>query len=239
MATSPPAKWAHVFNLSDGNMNQTKPSQQGFTLVELLVVISIILMLATFGVTKFIAGKRDAQLVASRDHLNQIYFHLKRYENKKGRMPAKRKDGTIDSGSAFLLSIFDDVFLDKTANNAKIFFCPSLSQPALSDDNLEDTVTPETIHYAGRNQEEKEFKVGRSTMKKSSSIVIACNKPYFENEMPHAGDYLAVVFLDGSSGEFSREDYGPDWSSEDPLSIGPESPVEALHGLSGSAEDDY
>lgn len=219
-------------------MNQTNPSQQGFTLVELLVVISIILLLATFGVTKFIAGKRDAELVASKDNLNQIHFHLKRFEEKKGRLPGKRSDGSYDSGSAFLLAIFDDVFLDRTANYGKIFFCPSLSSPALTDDNLEDTVTPETIHYAGRNQEDKEYKVGRTTMKRGSSIVIASNKPLFENEQPHAGDYLAVLFLDGSIGEFSREDFGSDWGKEEPLTIGPESPVDALKGLAGS-DDDY
>ena len=220
-------------------MNQIKPSQHGFTLVELLVVISIILMLATFGVTKFIAGKRDAELVASKDNLGQIYFHLKRYETKKGRLPGKRKDGGIDSGSSFVLAIWDGVLLEKTKNNAKIFFCPSLSAPALSEDNLDDTVLPETIHYAGRTQSEKEYRVGRTTARGTSKTILACNKPIFENEMPHAGNALAVIYMNGSPGEISREEFGADWGEDEPLAIGPESPIEALQGLSGSAEDDY
>ena len=220
-------------------MNQTPSSRSGFTLVELLVVISIILLLATFGVSKFIDSKRDAELAGSKDHLNQIYTHLLRYETKKGRLPGKRKDGGYDSGSAFVLAIWGDPVLEKSVNNADIFFCPSLPKPPLDEENLEDMITPENIHYAGRNQEEREYRVGRTTAKGSSKIIIACNKPVFDGTMPHAGRSLAVVYMNGSTKEITREDFGDDWGEEEPLIIGPESPVEALHGLSGSPEDDY
>ncbi len=222
---------------SDPIMNSPRPSQHGFTLVELLVVISIILLLATFGVTKFIEGKRDAEMVTSQDHLGQILYHLKRFETKKRSLPIKRKDGSYFTGSEFVLAIWDDAILDKTANNAKIFFCPSLAQPPLTEDNLEDMVTAESIHYAGRTQENKDFRIGRSTQGKPSKTIVACNKPLFEGQIPHAGRALAVIYLDGSSGEISREDFGPDWGDDEPLAIGEESPVEALQGLSGAGDD--
>ena len=205
-------------------MQQQLHNQRGFTLVELLVVITIILLLASWGVTKFIGAQRDAELAKSKDNLGQIYFHLKRYENKKRRLPK-------ESGAEFLLAIWGKPFLEKTKNNAEIFFCPSLGAPGLEEDEevLDELVTPEGIHYTGRNQADKLYKVGRTTMEGASKTVIASNKPNFDGETPHAGNYLAVLYLSGQTGHFEATDWGD--NAEEGLSIGEGSPVEALQGL--------
>ncbi|MCA9320383.1 MAG: hypothetical protein KDB53_06600, partial [Planctomycetes bacterium] len=134
------------------------------------------------------------------------------------------------SGSEFVLSIWGKPFLEKTKNNAEIFFCPSLAAPPLKDDEevLDEWVTPEGIHWAGRNQADKEYRVGRSTREGSSKTVIVCNKPRVDGEKPHAGNYLAVLYLNGSVGHFEVSEWG---EGADYLSIGPESPIEALQGM--------
>ena len=204
-------------------MIKTPRPSGGFTLIELLVVITIILLLASWGVTRFIAAQRDAELAKSEDNLSQIYFHLKRYEEKKRRLPSQ-------SGPDFLLAIWGKPFLEKTKNNAQIFFCPSLSAPPLTDDEevLEEWVNAENISYTGRNQADKEFRVGRTTQAGASKIIIACNKPIVNGEIPHHGQYLAVVYLNGVTGHLEANLWGED---PDLLVVGPDSPVEAVRGI--------
>ncbi|MEE9395110.1 MAG: type II secretion system protein [Planctomycetota bacterium] len=203
----------------------------GFTLVELLVVISIIMVIAGFGITKVLSMRKEANLAASKERLGQIYFQMNIYEGKKKRMPTA-------SGSDFLLQIWGRPFLAKSVNNSAIFFCESLARPPVSDETIDEDVTGGTIHWAGRNQAEKRYKVGRISSTGASKKIIACNKPLVDGEMPHAGDYLAVLYLNGAVSEIGRDDYPDDWDQEGVLEIGENSPIEALIPLIGSPEDD-
>ena len=212
-------------------MNHPQRSAAGFTLVELLVVISIIMVIAGFGITKVLSMRKEANLAASKERLGQIYFQINRYEGKKKRLPTA-------SGSDFVLSIWGSPYLEKSENNSAIFFCESLSRPPVEDETIDEDVTGGTIHWAGRNQGEKRFKIGRIASKGASKKIIACNKPLVDNEMPHAGDYLAVLYLDGTTSEIGRDEYPDDWDQEAVLEIGENSPIEALIPLAGSPEDD-
>ncbi|MCB9831671.1 MAG: prepilin-type N-terminal cleavage/methylation domain-containing protein [Planctomycetes bacterium] len=214
-------------------MNQTRARQTGFTLIELLVVMTIIVILGGLGIPRLIEAMREAEMTKSKGNLENIYAGIMSYERKNGRIPGKQADGTTVSGSAFVCAVWGDPYIEKSMKNAEMFFCASLSAPPLTEENVDEWVTPENIHWAGLNQDDKNYAKGRTTAKNTSKTVIICNKPLFENEMPHAGRSLAVLYLDGHVGQFDRDQWGEDWSDEEPLSIGPESPVEALQGLQG------
>lgn len=211
-------------------MKHPQASQKGFTLVELLVVISIILVLATFGITKLVGARRDAQQAKSQDNLSSIYFQLTRYASKKKGLPRKV------SGSEFVMAIWGPPYLEKSVRDAEILFDASMTMPELTDDNLDEEVTASSIHWAGRNQGEKRYRVGRLTAKNSSNIVIVCNKPSAGAEQPHQGELLCVLYLSGAVGVIEKSEWGEDW--DDILTIGPESPVEKLQGLAGHPDDE-
>ena len=211
-------------------MNTTTQRQRGFTLIELLVVISIILLLATFGLSKLLSAQRDAELATSKDRLGQIYLQLQRHENAKRKLPS-------ESGSEFVLAIWGGRFLEKSANNAQIFFDASMAMPELTDDNLDEEVTPEYIHWAGRNQADRAYRFARLTGKNASKTVLVCNKPLVGGELPHQGNLLCVLYASGHVGEIDAAEF--EVEEGEPLLIGPESPVEALQGLIGDDADEY
>jgi prepilin-type N-terminal cleavage/methylation domain-containing protein len=203
---------------------KTPQGQQGFTLIELLIVIAIIGLLATLGLTYIMGSRDEAYLGVAEQRLKEIHFHLAAYERRKGKLPA-------ESGPEFLLAVWGGSGVEKSANNAKLWFCPSLGDEEVTDETVDEDITPETIHWTGRNQAEKKYKLRRSNMKGASKTIIASNKSVFANTMPHAGKFLAVLYLNGATGSFERADWGDDWGAEEPLIVGPDSPIEALHGL--------
>jgi prepilin-type N-terminal cleavage/methylation domain-containing protein len=195
---------------------------RGFTLVELLVVISIIMMIAGFGLVKMQGVWTDAKKTACEQNLKDIHAQLFRYQSAKGRLPSK-------SGSAFVMEVWGDPFVEKSVQNAKIFFCPSQPLPELTDATLEEQMTPANIHYAGRKQE-KPYRFAMLDGKDASKTIICCDKPDIDGTPPHKGHCLCVLYANGSTGQILSADFGP----EGILSIGPDSPVEALQGLEAS-----
>ena len=211
-------------------MQHQRTRSAGFTLVELLVVISIIALLAGFGLTKLMSARRTAEKAACEENLRLIYSEftvrdMKR--GKKGGMPTKV------SGSDFVLSIWGNP-LEKSEKNSEIFFCPSQKVPDLEDEEI-DELTGDLIHYAGRNQADKEYRVTRISNKGATEKVIVCDKPFVDGQEPHAGECLCVLYLSGHTEQFERDL----WGEDEEMSIGESSPVEALQGLIGAEGEDY
>ena len=201
----------------------------GFTLVELLVVIAILALLGGLAITKIRGIQIDAKKGACEQQLKDIHAHLRRYElnrNRGGKLPKA-------SGSDFILAIWGDPFVEKSANNSKLFFCPSLGDEGLSDEEAEDDMDGALIHYAGRDQEN--HRVRTTDQKNSSKIIIACDKPLVDSAEPHSGHCLCVLYLNGATGQIERDSWGDD---VEVMTIGEESPVEALQGVVGSPDDD-
>ena len=216
------------------HMNPMLPRQRGFTLIELLVVISIILLLATLGLTKIMGARRDAEMTASLGRLGDIYAEFQRYERKS---KTKRLPGKKHSGSDFVMAIWGGRYIEKSVNTAGVMFCASLGMPEISDETIDEDVTAATIHWAGRTQADRNYAVGKLSDKGASKTIIVCNKPITDEGIPHQGEALAVLYLSGHTGELTKDLWGDD--DIEVLTIGPESPVEALQGLSGSPEDEY
>lgn len=60
---------------------------RAFTLIELLIVIAIIGILATFMMTALAAAKKKAQITVAKSHINAIKAALAAYETDMGRYP--------------------------------------------------------------------------------------------------------------------------------------------------------
>lgn len=212
-------------------MTRTSPKQAGFTLVELLVVITIISLLAAMGISKIIGVRREADKTACKERLGTLYSELKLYETKK----VNNKRLPTVSGSYFVLAVWGEPFIDREAKNFDNFLCPSLGMPILDEDAGDykdlDLLAENGTHFAGRNQGEKEYRVGRTTSKGASKKIIICNKPLVEGEEPHAGECLCVLYLDGSTGVIERAAFGESFDDVEEMTIGEDSPVEALRGL--------
>jgi len=75
---------------------------RGFTLVELLIVISIMMILVTITVTQFQTAKRKAADVARKSDLNGVSKALLMYFADYGKFPAASGPGEIMIGGAAL-----------------------------------------------------------------------------------------------------------------------------------------
>jgi prepilin-type N-terminal cleavage/methylation domain-containing protein len=221
-------------------MNRQSSGRSGFTLVELLVVIAIMAMLGTWGVLKMQSIFVESKKKTCQQNLSSLHTQLKLYETKYGHLPmVSDRDKTVSekryiSGSAMLLAVWGDPFVEATPSNGKYWYCPSQTSVNLTEENFEALMTPENIHYAARNQEDAQYRVGQLDVKDSSRKILACDKPNVDGGEPHKGHCLCVVYCDGHTGEIERAEFG---GKEAQLEIGANSPVEALKAVVGAPGD--
>jgi len=119
---------------SGGTMNTTPPnSQSGFTLVELLVVISIIALLAGLATPALQNARREGFKVADVNNLKQIGTSIKLFSNDyDGMFPIKWESGkdvsamkTADASNAN--DAFRALFGTSTLKDERIFFTQGTS----------------------------------------------------------------------------------------------------------------
>lgn len=72
---------------------------KGFTLVELLVTITILAMLATIGMSQFGTAQRKSRDVRRKGDLDGVYKALQAYYADYGRFPASTVGGSISVGT--------------------------------------------------------------------------------------------------------------------------------------------
>lgn len=84
---------------TDSRRYQERTSRQGFTLVELLLVVAILATLATVVAVKFGGQGEQARIAATRTSISNIKTAVEAYEIRMGRYPNSLEDLTVGTDS--------------------------------------------------------------------------------------------------------------------------------------------
>jgi type II secretion system protein G len=122
--------------------------RQGFTLVELLIVVIILAILAAIVVPQFVASTDDARLAALDSNLRNIRAAVALYNQQHGEYPAANGDGTAlaNTEAAFLsqLTTFTDADGDAQAtSDATHIYGPYLTRSTMPADPFLNVATVE------------------------------------------------------------------------------------------------
>jgi len=204
----------------------------GFTLIEMLAVMAIILILMTFLVPRIKTAIDQGKITACRANLAELYKQLLVYDMKHGDLPK-------GSGVKFFAAVIADGDLEDTPENAKKMSCPAVKPNALLglaslDDPREwykhlDQIDGTYSAYAGRNT--KQFPL-RSFPGSGEEALIADDNDGDEQNHPTT---TCVLWADGTVTTIELLELrhkGLLTEDEKVLKVGPDSPVEALRKLS-------
>jgi prepilin-type N-terminal cleavage/methylation domain-containing protein len=107
-------------------------ADSGFSLVELLVVLVLLIILTVMGTSKFNASARRKDLAACKLNLQKVYLALSIYRNDNSAYPTLK--GAEKSEEALSLLV------PKSTTTTEIFICPGSRDDAL----------PESVRFANR-----------------------------------------------------------------------------------------
>ncbi len=129
---------------------------KGFTLIEMLVVISIISLLAIFLLPNVLGASERASQLADQKNLQEIYSNLRLYKDKRKHYP-------LHGGHKLLLGPWVDGIIEKSDLNRDRYFRPGTNDPyalSLRQTPLNelwvryDDLSSSDTHYAGLNKKE-------------------------------------------------------------------------------------
>jgi prepilin-type N-terminal cleavage/methylation domain-containing protein len=203
----------------------------GFTLIEILAVIAIILILMTFLLPRVVTAIQQAKVTGCQANLQQLYKDLVVYHMKHERLPT-------GSGVKFFAALITDGDIENTAKNAKRMTCPGVETSALAGlaalkdpedwfKNI-DVVDGTFSAYAGRDM--KHFPL-RSWPGSGKEPLIADDND--DGQMNHPTS-TCVLWADGSTTVIELlelREKGLLTADDKLLKVGPESPVESLRHL--------
>ena len=210
--------------------NRRQALRAGFTLIEILAVIAIILILMTFLLPRVVTAIQQGKVTACQANLQQLYKDLVVYHMKHERLPT-------GSGVKFFAALITDGDVENTAKNAKRMTCPAVETSALPGiaaikdpeewfKNI-DVVDGSFSAYAGRDM--KQFPL-RSWPGSGKEPLIADDN---DGEMNHPTS-TCVLWADGTTTVIELlelREKGLLTADDKLLKVGPESPVESLRHL--------
>jgi len=226
-----------------------RAASAGFTLIELLAVILILGILMTFLIPRVTAAVDSAHVLACKKNMQEIFSGLMQYQ-----VHNKTKDCVpTESGVKFFAALIADGVWENTEADGKKLTCPGVSigqLAGLGDAPKEwfmhlDSVDGSYSAYAGRDQnatpagkagKNKGEQCGRIGHVPGSGkqILVAddnCSNP---GEGNHRSTTV-VLYASGDIGTFELMELHKDGTlstDENVLSVGPDSPIEALRCLS-------
>lgn len=207
------------------HMTSRARNRSGFTLIELLVVMAIIASLGALGIVGIPSMLRKADVTTCQDRLGDIHTFLFQYQDREGHLPRA-------SGPEFVLAPWTEKNMpEHSYQNAKIFFCPSVSGGPDEDLPLEEAVTPFTIDYTGIDQEGQRKPMRVHDRSASEKVIVSNKIPIVESEadldqMPHANTGFCILYLNGGTDFVEAVDFQNDY-----VVIGPESEFERFQNL--------
>jgi general secretion pathway protein G len=213
---------------SESLARRTRPARRGFTLIEILAVMVIIGILASFLIPNIIDYFDTAEVRACSANLQEIHAGLVLYKSKYDRVPSK-------SGVAYFAELISRGAMTNSKTNARRLTCPGVDIGSLAIRDLDpmewwvdaDVVDGTWSAYAGRDSER--FPLRKFPGDGTEPLVADDN----DGGMNHATT-TNVLYADGAVHTFElfqlREAglVGP----EEIVVVGPDSPVEDLRKLS-------
>ncbi len=128
------------------DLRSPRSREQGFTLVELLIVVIILAILAAIVVPQFVASTEDAKLAALDSNLRNFRSAIALYNQQHGEYPAANGDGTAldNTETAFLsqLTTFTDGDGESSATKVGAFiYGPYLTRSSMPADPIMNVAT--------------------------------------------------------------------------------------------------
>jgi len=128
------------------DLRSLRRSEQGFTLVELLIVVIILAILAAIVVPQFVASTDDAKVAALDSNLRNLRSAIALYNQQHGEYPAANGDGTnaANTEPAFIsqLTTFTDEDGQSSATKVGAFiYGPYLTRSSMPPDPIMNVAT--------------------------------------------------------------------------------------------------
>lgn len=114
-----------------------KKLQQGFTIIELLIVIAIIGILATLVLTNFQGAQAKGRDTVRKNDINSVYQKLEEFYNENGGYPDGALDGVTASGDPVFPGIDAGALEDADADPFQYTggFITTATAPTTTPDN--------------------------------------------------------------------------------------------------------
>jgi general secretion pathway protein G len=115
-------------------LNRTRQSASGFTLIELLIVMTIIAILATLAIPRFVGAVRSAREAVLREDLSVMRTAIDSYTMDKQKAP-QSLDDLIQAG--YLRAVPDDPFTRSkdtwVTDTSDAMYSIDQTEPGISD----------------------------------------------------------------------------------------------------------
>lgn len=195
---------------------------RGFTLIEILVVITIIAAILAIATPMLFKGRDQADLVLCKNNLKEIgglfLLYQQRFDEK---MPK------TDSGIQFLCELVKEGFIHPIEKEVKVLQCPGdkgLKQQGFKAEDYKDVkaINSTMVSYSGRNTKDYPLKFS-----KRAEEPIACDD---DEDEPNHPNKVNVLYLDFQVGDVDINEFG----GAEAFRVGHDSPFEKFKVLNNN-----